>query len=225
MTSLTRGWLREIKIAVRSLLRAPAYTAVAVITLGAGLGGSAAIYTLLDRVVLDPLPYPDPERLVKLDNAVPGVAPDTRWNTSIPQYLSFNDHAETLESVGIYTMGGSNMQTLSGPERVRSATITAEVLTLLGARAHVGRLMTLEDNLPGAPSVVLLSHGFWSQALGADPDIVGNTLALNDLPFEVIGVLEPGLKLPDAPAGLWWTSGSRSRSTAGPSSTTATSRA
>jgi putative ABC transport system permease protein len=202
MAAMAMGMLSEAKLALRSLLRAPAYTVVAVVTLGLGLGGTAAIYALLDRVVLDPLPYPEPERLVWLDNPVPGVAPGTRWNVSTAQYVYFTDHSQTLESVGLYTMGGANLQTPSGPERVRSATITAEVLSLLGARAHRGRLMTAEDNLPGAPRVVVLSHGYWTRALGADAAIIGRTLSLNDIPREVIGILEPGLDLPDAPPGF-----------------------
>jgi putative ABC transport system permease protein len=202
MASTAMGMLREAKLALRSLLRAPAYTIVAVVTLGLGLGGTAAIYTLLDHVVLDPLPYPEPERLVKLDNPVPGIASESRFNTSDAQYIYFTDHSRTLESVGIYMMGGANLLAPSGPERVRSALVTAEVLDLLGARAQQGRLMTVEHNLPGAPNVVLLSHGYWTRALGADPAIVGRTLSLDDVTREVIGVLAPGVELPDAPPGF-----------------------
>jgi putative ABC transport system permease protein len=201
MLAALAGWLDETRIAIRSLARAPGYTVVAVVTLGLGLGGSAAIYTLISRVVLSPLPYPEPERLVKIDNPVPGVGADTRWNTSTAQYVYFADHAETLESVGIYYLSGANLQTPFGPERVRTAGITAEMLDLLGARAQHGRLFTTDANRPEGPSIVVLSHEFWTRALSADASILGRTIELNGYPAEVVGILEPGINVPDAPPG------------------------
>ena len=203
MSEWTGGWIREGKVAVRSLLRTPTFTAVAVLTLALGLGGSAAIYTLLDRVVLDPLPYPEPERLVRIVNHVPGVGADTRWDASTAQYVYFGDHAETLEAVGVYVGSGANLQTPSGPERVRSAVVTAEVLPLLGGRARIGRLITPGADAPGAPAVAVLSHAFWSRAFGEDPDVVGRTLSpvWTDEPVEVVGVLEPGIELPGSAHG------------------------
>jgi predicted permease len=201
MKAWTSGWLRELTVAVRSLLRAPAYTAVAVATLAMGLGGTAAIYALLDRVVLDPLPYPEAERLVQLRNHVPGVGPDERWHMSQAQYVFLSDRSESLEVVGLYRVGSANLLTPSAPERVRRSVVTADVLPMLGARAHLGRVITPEDDAPDSPLVVVLSHGFWQRVLGGDPEVVGRTLTLDDHPFEVIGVLEPGVEIPGAPPG------------------------
>lgn len=192
---LTHG-TSDLSRAARSLARVPGFTAVAIFTLAVGLGGTAAIYTLLDRVVLDPLPYPESERLVRLDNQVPGVGPDEVWSLSTAQWVHYTDHAETLEEVGLYRGGGGNMITAGGPLRATSVRVTASVMAMLGAEARAGRLLTSTDDEPGAPVVALVSFGFWTQVLASDPDVVGTSLTYNDEPIEVVGVLEPGLTLP-----------------------------
>ena len=196
------GWIADVKLALRGLRRTPGFTAVSVITLAVGIGGSAANYTLLDRVVLDPLPYPDPERLVRLGNQVPGVGPDEVWNLSTAQYVFFTDNAETLESVGLYRSDGGNIMTASGPQRARSVMVTASIMSMLGARAHVGRTISADDDRPSAPAVAMLSHAFWTRTMGADPNVVGSTLSFNDAPIEIIGILDAGVELPGWPIGL-----------------------
>lgn len=201
------GWARDTRLAVRGLLRRPGFAVVAVFTLALGLGGSAAIYTLLDRVVLDPLPYPEPGRLVRLENEVPGVGEGTVWGMSTAQLVHLEDRSTTLESEGIYRLLGANILTPEGPTRVYGWRVTVDVLPLLGARPAAGRLIDAQDDQPGAPPVVVLSHGFWERRFGADPAVVGSTLVIDDEPYEVIGVLEPGLRAPGAPpllAGDIW---------------------
>jgi predicted permease len=190
----------DAMFAVRGLMRAPSFTAIAVVTLGIGLGSSAGIYTLLDRVVLDPLPYPDSDRLVRLHNQVPGVGADEIWSLSTAQYVYFTDHATTLDAVGLYRGEGANIVTPSGPLRARTVLVTASMMSLLGAEARFGRLITAADDEPSGPPIALLSHGFWVRALGSDPEVVGTTIPLDDVPTEVIGVLEPGLDPPGWPA-------------------------
>jgi putative ABC transport system permease protein len=202
MGGWTRGWAKDAAIAVRSLRRAPGFTAVAVLTLGVGIGGTAAMYAVLDRVVLDPLPYPDAERLVRLDNQVPGVGPDAVWALSTAQWVFFTDNAATLDEIGLYRHTGGNLVTPSGPERVHGASVTASMMRLLGARAEMGRLITQADDEPSAAHVALVSHGFWTRVLGRDPDIIGRTLTLDGDPVEVIGVLAAGVELPGWPASL-----------------------
>jgi len=198
MTIGARGaaWRRDLGLAARGLLRAPAFTAVAVITLAVGLGGAAAIYTLLDRVVFDPLPYPDADRLVRLENQVPGVGEDEVWALSTAQYVYLTDNSETLSEVGLYQSAGGNVLTPNGPQRARLLVATASTMELLGAEAHLGRVIAPDDDRPGAPVTVVLSHGFWTRALGEDPDIVGRSIPFNNVPMEVLGVLEPDVQLP-----------------------------
>ena len=196
------GLGRDARTAARGLARSPAFSVVAVLTLGLGIGGTAAIWTLVDRVVLDPLPYPASERLVRLQNQVPGVAPDAVWNTSTAQYVFFDEEARTLETVGLYRGGGGTLSLPSGPVRANGVQVTASVLDLLGAEARAGRLLGPDDDRPDAPPTAVLSHAFWRQVLGGDPAVVGGTLTFNDRPVTVVGVLEPGLELPGWPGSL-----------------------
>jgi predicted permease len=197
-----RGWRNDVTVALRSMLRAPGFTTVAVLTLALGIGGSAAIWNVLDRVVLDPLPYPGPERLLRLENQVPGVGPDEVWRLSTAQWVYFTDHAETLDEVGLYRGTGGTVVTSSGAERIRSVEVTASMMGLLGARAELGRVIGADDDRPDAEPVALISHAFWQRALGGDPDVVGRSLRYNDRPVEVVGVLEDGLDPPGWPAEL-----------------------
>ena len=189
-------WTRDARVSARALLRSPSFTAVTVLTLAIGLGGSAAIYTLVDRVVLDPLPYPDSERLVRLENQVPGVGPDEVWALSTAQYVYLTENAETLSELGLYQSSGGNVLTPDGPRRANLHMVTASALSVLGVEAHLGRVIGPADDAPGAPNAVMLSHGFWTRELGSDAGIVGSSISFNDVPMEVLGVLRPGFQIP-----------------------------
>lgn len=197
-----KAWLTDTRLAARRFRRAPAFTVVAVATLAIGLGGSAAIWALVDHVVLDPLPYPESERLVHLENRVPGVGPDERWSLSTAQWLFLSERSQTLEEVGLYRETGTNVMAATGPVRARMVLVTHSMVDLLGARALHGRVLQPADDTPGAPARVLVSHEFWTRALGSDPGVVGASLSLNGETAEVVGVLEPGLTLPGQPVSL-----------------------
>jgi len=205
------AWVRDAKLAMRSLVKSPMYTLVATLTLALGIGGTASVYTLLDRVVLDPLPYPDAHTLVRLTNLVPRVDPGAVWHLSEAQYFYFTEHARTLESLGVFTLGGVNIETPSGARRAQVANVSAGLLPLLGVRVQRGRSIDSSDDQVGAPNVALLSDGFWRREFGADPAILGRTISVNATPVEVIGVLDPGVMLPqpgiaiDEGPELWMT--------------------
>ena len=193
------GFMEDVRTALRGLRRAPGFTAVTVLTLAVGIGGSAAIYTLLDRVAIDPLPYPQSDRLVRLENRVPAIGPDALWQLSTAQWVHYSNRARTLDEVGLFRTLGGNVSSESGAVRVRGVMTTASTVRMLGARARLGRVIGEDDDTPSSPDVVMLSHDFWTSALGADPGVVGSTLVLNDAPVEVIGVLEPGVNPPGLP--------------------------
>ena len=202
MREWMHGLLNDVRIALRGMKRSPAFTVTAVATLALGLGGTAALYSLLDRVVIRPLPYPQAQRLVRLSNQVPGVGPNEVWALSTAQWVFFSDEARSLESVGLYRDSGGNVMTASGPQRVRSVRVTATMMDLLGVRASLGRLISADDDTPAAPMVALLSHGFWQRVLGGDPGVVGTTLTYNAQPVEIIGVVDRAVELPGWPADM-----------------------
>jgi len=197
----------DLRVALRGLARTPAFTFAAVITLALGLGGTVAIFTVLNRVVLDPLPYPHPERLVSLTNRVPGVATDAEWSMSTAQFVYFSEQTKAFEGVGLYRGFGANIETPEGPYRTFGWVVTSDMFPLLGATALHGRLISPEDDRPGAPAVAVLSYGFWRRQFGADPSAIGRTFSVNDSPHEIIGVLNPGAKMPgaalDSPGDIW----------------------
>ncbi|NNK48042.1 MAG: hypothetical protein HKP01_04145, partial [Gemmatimonadetes bacterium] len=199
------GVVTDLRVAFRSLRRTPGFTSVSVLTLAIGLGSMAAVYTLLDRIVLDPLPYPESDRLVRLQNQVPGVGPDAVWHLSTAQWVHFTDQATTLDEVALYVGQGANVVTPSGPERISSVRVTSSIVSLLGLTTHTGRALTEADDDPSAQMTAMISDGFWRRALGADPSVVGQTLAMGTAVIEIIGVLEPGVTLPgwSAPPDVW----------------------
>lgn len=188
--------MSELRLALRSLRRSPGFTAAAVLTLALGMGASTAVFTMLKRVVLDPLPYPASSQLVRLKNQVPGVGPGEEWQLSTAQYFYFREHARALAELGIYNADGANVAVQGEPRRANIVVSNAGLLRLLGARAVAGRLFDDTDDAPAAPAVAVLSHGFWQRGFGGDQDAMGRILRINEQPFTVIGVMAPGVELP-----------------------------
>lgn len=188
--------LQGLRPALRSLARNRAFTISAVLTLGLGMGASTAIYTLIQRVVLDPLPYPRADRLVEIRNPVPLIQKDVEWGLSSAQFFYYGEHAHSLAAIGAWSEGGMNFSAASEPRRVNAAIVSAGMINLLGARAARGRLLDKGDDVPGAPSVVALSWEFWRAQFGGDDAVIGRTIQLDEQPYQVIGVLAPGVALP-----------------------------
>src|SRR5213593_668157 len=199
------GLLRDLRYAVRTLVKSPGFTLVAVLTLALGIGASTAVYTALERVVLDPLPYPDADRLVQLKSSVPRVGPRTEWDVSAGAWFFFGREAHTIDGLGAYSRGGANLVGPDGPERARTTQVSAHTLQLLGARAIRGRLIDEHDDVPGGAQVAVVSHRFWQRRLGGDDRVIGTAISIYEQPVEIIGVMAPGVDLPPAsgmPAAL-----------------------
>jgi predicted permease len=206
--------LGDVRIAFRQLRRSPGFTAVAVTVLALGIGATAAIYTVLDRVVLRPLPYDDSERLFYIDSEMPGEGSDTNWGVTEAAYFHLRDNNQAFEEVGAY--GGAEagheftIVGATGGSRVSAAYVSFSLLDVLGARPHLGRLISEEDDgwmRPGGPGVLavaVLSHDYWTREFGGDTEVIGSTLQIEgSLGLEVVGVLEPGLQMPHGRADIW----------------------
>ncbi len=191
-----QAWGRELRLGIRALRRHPGFAIAAVLTLGIGMGAVGSIYTLIQRVVLSPLPYPEPERLVRLKNPVPGVEKGQEWDLSPAQYFYYRSQVPELAEVGTYRIGGGNLTAGGEPRRVQTVGVTASMMGLVGARAIRGRLLTAEDDQPGAPTVVMLSYGLWRTMFGGQDSIIGKGLRVNDEIMTVIGVMDRGVEVP-----------------------------
>lgn len=205
-----RGFVRDVRLGLRALRRHPGFGIAVVLTLGIGMGATGAIYTLLQRVVLDPLPYPLADRLVRIKNPVPGVGKGDEWNLSTAQILTYRKQVPELDALAVYSQGGVTLSLAGEPRRGHAASVTANMLSLLGGVALRGRLFTEGDDTPGAPRVVVLSHRLWRTAFGGDESIVGKSLVLDEEAHQIIGVLASGIELPPdrgqavvQPAEVW----------------------
>ncbi len=192
---------RDFLQAVRTLRRAPGFSVIAITVFALGIGATTAIFTLLQRVVLDPLPYPESGRLVRLKSPVPGVGAGEEWQLSPSEQRYFSASTKTLDAVGAFRAGGANVATPDGAQRVRTALASGSVLRMLGARPLLGRLIADADDAVGAAQVVVLSEGFWRRSFGGDRSVVGRTLSLNERPVEIVGVMARGTYLPEDPGG------------------------
>jgi predicted permease len=189
----------EMIHALRRLIRQPAFTVPAILTLALGIGATTAIYTVLDAVVLRPLSYPNADRLVYLDTPMPGMGKDTRWWLARHEMFHFRENSRQLENLGLYQSdGGTILGDGNSPaENVGWANVSASLFDVLGFTPYLGRVLTPEDNREREPRIVVLSYELWTRRFGADRNIVGKTIPTEVYPMEVVGVLRPGAVLPD----------------------------
>ncbi|MGH9370537.1 MAG: ABC transporter permease, partial [Vicinamibacterales bacterium] len=194
--------LRELRFAFRRLRRDPAFTITAVISLALALGATIALFTVVDAVLLRPLPYPEPDRLVAVRNRVEGISP-APWGLSQAQYFDFDQHASSLDRIGVYVTNEFAFADADGAERVPAAMVSASLFDVLQVRPAFGRLIQDDDARTGAHPVVLLGHDFWVRRLGADPEAIGRSIQIESRSREIVGVLPAGFDLPDRKTAVW----------------------
>ncbi len=196
--------MREVRISVRSLLRTPGFTVIALITLALGIGTTSALFTVVDAVVLEPLAYPQPSALVTISHPAPGLYDGANWPLSQAGYFHFRNNNRTLENVGVYRTDGVNLaEEGEEAERLPAAIVTTSLLEVLGAQPAAGRVFTEADDEPGAPLVAMLSYALWQTRYGGDAAVVGRVLRLNGNAYEVVGVSGEGFQLPATRVDLW----------------------
>lgn len=189
---------RETRRAVRSLARSPAFTVIAILTLALGVGATTAIFTMLDRVVLNPLPFARSDQLVWIDSPTPGVKPDSKWALSVAEFFYFKKNAHTLQDIAAYITSSMTVTGKQSADRAPAAMVSASVFNVLGLRPALGRVLTRSDNLPHAAPVVVVSHDYWQNHLASDPRVVGTMLNIGTTPHLIVGVVQPGASVPDA---------------------------
>jgi putative ABC transport system permease protein len=180
-----------LRDAIRLLWREPRFAAVAIFTLALGIGATTAVYSVVNGVLLKPLPFPDPDRLVALYHVTPASPKDLQGAAT---YFTYRDHGHVFEDIGLWQAGNVGVIRSGVPEQVRALRVTDGTLSLLEVRAELGRLIGKDNDVAGAPLVAVLTHAYWEQAFGTSPDVVGRSLVVNGEACEIIGVLPASFK-------------------------------
>ena len=195
---------KNLVYSVRMLLKRPSLTVVAIIAIALGIGANTAIFSVVNSVLLQPLPYDQPQQLVMLATEQRDQALDGRGTFSIPDFLDIQKSSKTLEYVATYQRTGTITSEGGDPERLIGAAVNADYFPVLGVKPILGRVFTRDEDKPGAPSVILLSHGFWQRRFGGDPAIIGREVNIGGK-TTVIGVLPADFEFPisDDPQDFW----------------------
>jgi putative ABC transport system permease protein len=187
------AWLdslfQDLRYGARMLRKNPGFTAIAVLTLALGIGANTAIFSFVSAVLLRPLPYPQPQKIVIL-GIVYGNG-DFNDTVESQQYVYWRDHSQSLDAPAAISgsMGGFNLVANGTPVHVRGSKFTRQFFSVLGVQPMLGRGFSEEEDRPGGPSVVVLSYGLWRTAFGGDPHVIGRSATLNGVPYSIVGVL------------------------------------
>ena len=187
--------INDLKYAVRMLLRTPAFTVIAVLTLALGIGANSAIFSVVDTVLLRPLPFNNPEQLVMVYGTAPDE-PNARQTTSFPNFYDLRDQSQSFTAMFAYTGAGGVLSSAGQAEEIEGVAVAGDIFSTLGVAPMLGRGFTPEETKIGGPRVVVLSHGLWQRAFASDKEIVGREIMMSGRSHTVIGVLPPGWKFP-----------------------------
>jgi predicted permease len=182
-----------LRHAIRTLLRAPAFALATIVTLAIALGATTAIFSVVDGVLLEPLPFPQSDRLVALRHLMPRLD-DEEHDGSPAHYYTYRDNATVFESVAIWTTTTATVTGAGDPEEIQAVRASVEFLPTLRAEPLLGRLFTEADDTPGNPPTAMLSYGYWQRRFGGARDVVGRRFTLDGAPVEIVGVLPPTFK-------------------------------
>lgn len=196
------SWSETLRSTLRGLRQSPGFLAVAVLTLAVGLGANVALYTVVQAVLLRPLPYPEPERLVSVWHTAPGMKLD-RFPHSDTTYLAYRSLNRSLTDLGIHDERSASLTGVAEPERLDAAGVTGSLFRVLGVPPALGRTLAEADERPGAEPVVVLSHGLWQRRFGGDRKVIGTAVKIDGVERRVVGVMPARFRFPAAETALW----------------------
>ncbi len=186
-------FLQDLRFGTRALARNAGFAAVAVLTLALGVGANAAIFSVVNAVLLRPLPWTDPDRAVMIWSR--WVSFDKTW-VSDGEVNDYRRRASTLSEVAAWDDGQVNLTGDGDPERVSAASVTANLFSTLGVSPIRGRVFSEAEDVPNGPKVVVIGHGLWQRRYAGDPGIVGRSIQINGEPYQVVGIMPADFVLP-----------------------------
>ena len=183
--------LQDVRYAVRALIKNPGFSIAAIVTLALGIGANTAMFSVVNTVLLQPLPYADAHEVVRIQNSWAGTP---RGALSEAEFLDFEQRLGSFSAVGAYSFGAVNITGDGEPLRVSGAFLSSGVFPALGATAAIGRVFNRNEDLADAP-VLMISDGFWRDRFAASRDVIGQTLTWNGQDYEIIGVMRPNFTI------------------------------
>lgn len=195
-------FLQDLRYGARMLRRSKGFTAVAIIALALGIGGNTAIFSVVNAVLLRPLPYPEPDRIMRVFSSAPerGL---TQTNTSLREVAAITEQNKVFEQVGAYTVDTANLTGIDEPLQLTVTRMTAGVLDVLRVVPAAGRNFLPEEDKAGGPQVVILSHNLWRRQFGGSPNVVGKSINIDTVSFTVVGVMPEGFNFPGGQIDAW----------------------
>jgi putative ABC transport system permease protein len=193
--------LQDLRFAARMLVKHRGFTLIAIITLGVGIGANVALFSVINAVLLQPLPYGQPDQLVKIWEKRARLP---KGRVSWADYVDWKVQSHAFDGTAAYRTGDYNL-TGNGddPEQVQGASVSTSLFPLLRVSPQLGRSFSADDEKPGAHQVVILSHGLWERRFGGDPGLLGKSIRIDDAPFAVVGIMPPGFFFPNHEIELW----------------------
>jgi hypothetical protein len=209
-------WTRDVRHAVRMLRHNPLFTIVAAVTLAVGIGANAAVFSVVNSVLLNPLRYPDADELVAIRQVAPGAAGLANFTDGLrlspSMYFTYAEQNRTFQALGVWVAGTANITGLPEPEQVRTVSVSDGVLQALRVPPAAGRWLSQTDQVQSGPdpgsffigrsSTVMLTYGYWQRRFGGDPAVIGRTLTMDSNPREIVGVMPQGFRVVNAEADV-----------------------
>ncbi len=191
---------QDLRYTARVLRRAPGFAATAIVIVALGIGATTAAFSVTDFVLIRPLPFPEPDRLVTIWETTPGYG---QMEFSPPNYRDWTAAAKSFDRTAMYTSRALTMTGTGDARRVLAAGVSADLLPTLGVTPTLGRAFSPDDDRPGAPGTVVLAHRFWQNEFGGDRSVIGRTVTFDGEPFTVIGVMASGFHFPRSDVLVW----------------------
>ena len=186
---------QDLRYGARILARNPGFTVIAIITLALGIGANTAIFSVVNAVLLRPLPYDDPDRLVEVWQSYPKKGWD-KISVSPPNFAHWRDQNQAFSHIAAMAYENFNLTGIDEPERILGYRVSANIFQVLRVEAALGRTFLPDEDQPGQDNVVILNHSLWQRQFGADPSVIGKTLTLNGRSYTVVGIMPPDFRLP-----------------------------
>jgi putative ABC transport system permease protein len=188
--------IQDLRFGLRMLRKNPGFTSIAVLTLALGIGANTAVFSAIDTLLLQPLPYVHPEQLMLVSESVPTMGGGDDMGVAAGEYLDYRDRNRSFAETAAYQDDGFNVTGSGAPLRVNASRATASLFSLLGVRPMVGRTFTDEESRPGGDNVVVISYGLWKTQYGGDFRVLGKSIKLDERPYSIIGVMPESFRFP-----------------------------